>query len=97
LVSVKLPVSDPSSKTRRISSGVFRTFVRVMVCGGLEVPTLKLPKLKVDGDSPTGAAVAVRVTVCGLPAALSAILSVPEAAPPTLALKATPTLQVAAG
>ena len=64
------------------------TFVRVTFCVEL-VPTLMVPKFKLEGASSTTVAVQARDTVCGLPGALSVKLSVPVKLPFAVGLQAT--------
>ena len=63
--------------------------VTVTICGGLLVPTLNEPKDRLVGNTVTWLPLPLRLTVCGLPAALSVIASVPLRKPPLVGLKVT--------
>jgi hypothetical protein len=61
-----------------ISSGPMPVFESVTVCGALVVPMFCWPNVRLDGERLTmgaGTPVPVKLTVCGLPAALSVIVS----------------------
>ena len=63
------------------------------------VPTVTVPKFSVLAESVTGELVAppvpLRLTVCGLFAALSVKVRVPVAAPVAVGVNVTPTVQLA--
>ena len=66
--------------------------VSATACAALVVPTVWLPKLTLDGDKLTAAGVfptPVRLTLCGLPLALSVMLSVPVRVPAAAGVKVT--------
>ena len=71
--------------------------VRVIVCAELVVPEGRLPKARLVGERPTAAAAPVpeRLTVWGLPLALSATLRVAARAPPAEGVKVTVIVQCA--
>ena len=78
-----------------IDSGVGRLFVSVAVCGGLEVPTVWVLKVRLEGlTTAARTPVPVRLTV-GLEFALSVIVRVPFRAPVASGAKTTETLQLA--
>ena len=74
-------------------------FVRVTGCAALVVPTGRLPKARLVGERLTTAAVLVpvpeRLTVWGLPLALSAMLSAAVRAPLADGVKVTLIVQLA--
>jgi hypothetical protein len=73
-------------------------FVKVTVCFTLVVSTLWLANVSVAGENVTVAAadpVPVRLTVCGLPAMLSLMLTVPVSVPVVKGVNVTPIVQVA--
>jgi hypothetical protein len=71
--------------------------VSVTACGAVVVPTATLPKLREDGFSVTvgGTPTPVRLTVCGLFAALSVRTSDAVRVPPVVGAKVTLIVQVA--
>ena len=74
--------------------------VNVTGLAALVVPTVWLPKLRLVGDSVTAGALAtapvpVRLTVCGLPGALSVIVTVPVRVPVAVGVKVTLMVQLA--
>jgi|SRR5438876_150234 len=76
-----------------MDNGPVPVFVRVTVFGALVVPTFTFPKLRLVGERLTAGAVPVpvRLTVCGLPLALSVTVKlaahVPEAVGVNVTLK----------
>jgi len=65
-------------------------FVTVTFCGALVVPTATVPKERLVGEMATAfIPVPLRLTVCGLPAALSLIASTPVRVPTTVGVKVT--------
>jgi hypothetical protein len=76
-----------------ICSVAFPLFVSFTVSAVLEVPTLWFPKLKLVGAKVVPGAAATplpeRLTVCGLPDALSAIEIVPVRVPATVGVNVT--------
>ena len=76
---------------------LLRLFVTVTVFAALVEPTVSLPKLRLVGETVTGAVpVPESVTVCGLPLALSPMLSdAAGAAPVVTGLKVSMTVQLA--
>jgi hypothetical protein len=72
----KSPEFAPDSATLKVKVA-FPVLLRVTVCAALDVPTFWLLKVRLVAETAAmGArAVPVRLTVCGLPAALSAILT----------------------
>jgi hypothetical protein len=81
-----------------IVRGTFWTFLRVMVFAELLLPRVTLPKLMLPGDKFTGwAPVPLRLIVCGLPLALSAMLIELLKVPGLVGLKVTPIVQCAVG
>ena len=78
-----------------IFTAAWPTFERVMTCAGLVVPTVWLPKFMLPGDKLTMVPVPVKLTVCGLPAALSVIVSVALTVPLATGVKETEIVQLA--
>lgn len=79
-----------------IVSVALPVLVRVTVCAALVVPTLTLLKVKLAGESWTAGAVVpmpVRLTVCGLPGALSVMERVPLIVPDPEGVKVTEMVQ----
>jgi hypothetical protein len=65
--------------------------VTVTICGGLWVPTVNEPKSRLAGNTVTK--LPLRLTVCGLPAALSLTASAPLRKPPPVGVKVTDMVQ----
>ena len=78
---------------------VLPVLVRVTGCAALVVPTGRLPKARLVGERLTTAVVLVpvpeRLTVWGLPLALSAMLRVPLRVPVAVGVKVTLIVQLA--
>ena len=78
---------------------VLPVLVRVMGCAALVVPTGRLPKARLVGERLTTAVVLVpvpeRLTVWGLPLALSAMLSAAVRVPPAAGVNHTAIVQLA--
>src|ERR1700691_1101320 len=95
LLRVKSPVSAPVTLTLVISSVVVPVLVRVtffvLLWPTCTVPKFRLPGLKLARGLIT---VADRLTCCGLPAALSLMLSVAESEPTLRAKKTTLKMQL---
>src|SRR3989475_6012226 len=75
---------------------VVPTLVRVTVFGGLSVPIVPIattPKLKLVGESFAVVPIPLSVTFCGLPAALSLMLSAAVRIPDAVGLNVTLMLQ----
>ena len=72
-------------------TAVPKVLVRVMLWPELEVPTTWLLNVRLDGRrfTPEAFPVPVRLTVCGLVAALSLTVSVPVRVPPAFGVKVT--------
>jgi len=82
-VCVKSPMSAPVIVMPVMESAWFAALlVSVTFWGGLLLPTLTVPKFKLVGEKETTVPTPLRDTVCGLPAALSAIETVPVLIPP---------------
>jgi hypothetical protein len=76
VVSVKSPGLAPENVALLMVRGLFPLFLRFMTWDALVDPTGSVPKLRVGSRSTTGPVpVPVRLTVCGLPAALSVIVT----------------------
>src|SRR5262249_54691583 len=73
---------------------VAATFLRVIVVGALVVPALCVPKFTLGGVRLAAVPVPVRLTVCGLPGALSLNDSVPVRRPLVVGLNWTSTVQL---
>jgi hypothetical protein len=90
-------LSTPKSAALGVAAVTVRAalpvFVTVKVCGRPLVPTYWLGNVIVEGDKLTAGAgrppVPVRVTICGLPGALSAIVKVPVRLPLAVGVKVT--------
>ncbi len=74
---------------------VVPTFVRVTVFGRLVAPIPTEPKFKLVGKSLAVVPIPLSVTFCGLPAALSLILSAAVRVPDAVGLNLTLILQLA--
>jgi hypothetical protein len=74
---------------------VVPTLVRVTVFAGLDVPIFTMPKLKLVGESFAVVPIPLSVTFCGLPAALSVMLTAAVRVPLAVGLKVTLILQLA--
>src|SRR5256712_7404189 len=77
---------------------VVPTLVRVIVFGGLSVPIVPIattPKLKLTGESFAVVPIPLSVTFCGLPAALSLMLTAAIRVPLAVGLNVTLILQLA--
>jgi hypothetical protein len=74
----------------------FPVLLRVALCAALVVPTFWLLNVKLVGERlvPAAAPVPVRLTVCGLPAALSEMLTVAVRVPVAVGLKVTLIVQL---
>ena len=66
-----------------------------MTCAGLVVPTVWLPKFTLPGDKLIMVPVPVRLTVWGLPPALSVIVTVPLTVPFSTGVKVTEIVHLA--
>jgi len=84
LVWAKSLALVPVSTRLVMFKGALPELLRVAVCGVLLVPTDRLPKARLVGERPSSGAVGVeavslpvpeRLTVCGLPRALSVMLT----------------------
>jgi hypothetical protein len=71
--------------------------VSVTVCGALLVPTVTVPKFRLAGEKETTVPTPVSETVCGLPAALSVMDTVPVLVPLLVGLNAARIVQFAPG
>jgi hypothetical protein len=89
--AVKSPGSAPLTPIDEIASGDAPEFVSVTLTGEVESPTVLVPNptLAVESVAPSVTAVAWSGTLCGLPGALSATLSVAEKFPALDAVKVT--------
>lgn len=75
------------------------TFFSVTLPAALVLPTVTVPRFSELGETVTGAVLdelPLRLTVCGLPGALSVNVSVPFVVPVAVGENVTPTVQVAA-
>jgi hypothetical protein len=79
-----------------IASVAFPVFVSVTVCPVLVDPTVRLVKVRLEGESDPDAEVPVpeRETDCGLPVAVSAIANEAERLPLVLGVNVTLTVQL---
>lgn len=92
LLTAKSPVTVGADTV----SDVLRWFVRVTVFAALVVPDAWLEKLKLVGETVAGAVpLPLRLTDCGLLAALSVNVRVPLAVPIVVGSNVTPTEQLA--
>ena len=95
---VKSPALAPVRAMLVILSAVLPGLVRVAVCEALVVPTTWLPKLRLAGDKvtvpATVAPVPLRATLCGLPVALSLMLSEALRVPAAAGVKVTAIAQL---
>ena len=74
---------------------VVPTFVNVTVLAPLVVPIATVPKFKLAGESFAVVPIPLRLTFCGLPAALSPTLSAALRVPDPVGLNVTVMLQLA--
>ena len=77
-------------------NAAFPVLLRVTLCATLVVPTFWLPNVRLVGETlvPAAAPVPVRLTVCGLPAALSEILTVAVRVPAAVGVNVTLIMQL---
>lgn len=89
--------SDPAIATELIVKVALPVLVSVTCFCGLTVPTVCFPKLRLDGDGVAAGArpVPVRLTVCGLPLALSVTLIDAARAPEAVGVNVTLIVQLA--
>ena len=89
---------SPLAAMLLIFSAAVPVFLNVTLCEGLVVPTVCEPKLKLVDDRLTTGSVPmpVRLTVCGLPVALSVTVIVPGWLPVAVGVKVTLMEQFAA-
>lgn len=99
LVWVKSPGLVPLRAMLLIARAVLPVFVRVTPCAALVVPTSCEPKLSLDGARLTAGASGTplpdRLTLCGLPVALSATCTEAVRVPAAVGLKVTEIVQLA--
>jgi hypothetical protein len=74
---------------------VVPTFVSVTACAELVLPMATVPKFRLVGESFAVVPIPLRLTFCGLPAALSVMLSAAERVPDAVGLNVTLILQLA--
>src|SRR5262245_21022195 len=93
----KSPALAPASPMLEITSGARPEFVNVTLCAALVVPTSWLPKPRLVGDRLTAGVVPVPLsgTVCGLPTALSLMLTLAVRLPAADGVKVTEIVQLA--
>ena len=96
LVSEKLVTRDPVILILENAIEVVPLFVTVMACGGDEVFSVTVPKLRLVGERLTTVPVPVSATFCGLLGALSAMFKVPVRVPALVGAKTTLMVQSAA-
>ncbi len=96
LVSEKLVTREPVIFRLAIEIAVVPLLVTVTVCGGLEVFSVMVPKLRLAGERLTTVPVPVSATFCGLLGALSATFTVPVRVPALVGVKTTLMVQFAA-
>ena len=77
-------------------NAAFPVLLRVTLCAALVVPTFWLLNVRLVGETlaPAAAPVPVRLTVCGLPAALSEILTVAVRVPDAVGVNFTLIVQL---
>ena len=78
-----------------IAKVVVPTLVSVTVCAGLPLPMATVPKFRLAGESLAVVPIPARLTFCGLPAALSVMLSTAVRVPDAVGLNVTLMLQLA--
>ena len=74
---------------------VVPTLVSVTIWAGLVAPMPTAPKFRLEGESLAVVPIPVRLTFCGLPAALSVTLSIAVRVPDAVGLNSTLMLQLA--
>jgi hypothetical protein len=94
-VWAKSPGSVPLMAIPVIVRALVPTLVKVTVCGELVVPIATVAKLRLVGESFAVVPIPLRLTFCGLPAALSEMLSAAVRVPEAVGLKVTLMLQLA--
>src|SRR5690242_4652688 len=96
-VWAKSPLLAPVMPMAEIVSRAVPEFVRVKVFGAVVVPTVTLPKLRFVADRVTAGElpVPVRLTLCGLPLALSVTARVAPRVPAAVGVKVTLIVQFA--
>jgi len=94
-VSEKSPELAPEIPIFVMLKELEPVFVTETFCGELLCPTLTLPKFRLAGETFTTVPVPLRDTVCGLPAALSAIETEAARLPCAVGLKVTLMVQLA--
>jgi hypothetical protein len=96
LVCEKSALLTPMRLIAVIVRAVVWRFVKVVLIGLLELPTITVPKLSELGEKVTGLIpVPFTAIVCGLLPALSEMVTVPDAVPATVGVNVTVMLQVA--
>ena len=87
---------SPLGVMPRMVSAPAPLLVSVTVCGELGTPTPRLPKVKLVDDKVTAPPwpLPVRVALCGLPAALSVTVNVPDLVPDAVGVKVTLIVQL---
>src|SRR5207245_6587101 len=94
-VWAKSPALVPVIATPLMLREVVPTLVSVAVFAALVVPMATVPKFKLVGESFAVVPIPLRVTFCGLPAALSVTLSAALRVPLAVGLKVTLIVQLA--
>jgi hypothetical protein len=97
-VWLKSPALLPLMDIPEMDRTAVPLFVNIAVCGALVVPTFCFAKFRLVGESFTAGAMPVplRLTVCGLPVALSVMLSVPVSVPVAVGVNVTLIVQAVA-
>lgn len=94
-VCEKSPALLPVTEIAVIVKVVVPTLVRVTVSAGLVVPIVTEPKFSLGGESFAVVAIPLSGTFCGLPAALSVMLSADVRVPLAVGLNVTLMVQLA--
>src|SRR5215203_3447481 len=100
-VCAKSPAFAPVRPIELIVSAPVPEFVRVTLCAGLVVPISRLPKPRLVGEKvtagPGATPVPLSATACGLPGALSLIVTEAVRVPAAVGLKVAEIVQLAPG
>ena len=95
LLSMKSPGFVPPLVTPVMPKAVVPTLVSITVCAGLVTPTLVVGKVKLVADNFTSLPTPVKLTVCGLPLALSVMATLPVRAPLAVGVKVSDRVHLA--
>ena len=95
LVSEKLVTREPVIEILLIVTELGPTLLTVIICGGVDVPLVSVPKFRLVGEKLITVPVPVRAMVCGLLGALSVTFTAPDCVPDRVGVKTTLMVQLA--